>query len=206
MRLTHQTRKSSARPGGYFMVLLAFSACSYSYALASTIFPLINATAQPITNSNFLTYMNPNDGFRIQYPSNWEKIEFSQGIVEENRNILVNFISPLENGLDVFREYFIIEKGNFSSHLSMTQYVDRHINTKKTLPNFKLIEWSQILVAGKPAYKIVFTYSNPEVGTTKTMEILADRVDKIYVLSFNADVEKYSNYSLVIDRMVKSFD
>ena len=88
----------------------------------------------------------------------------------------------------------------------MTQYVDRHINTKKTLPNFKLIEWSQILVAGKPAYKIVFTYSNPEVGTTKTMEILADRVDKIYVLSFNADVEKYSNYSLVIDRMVKSFD
>jgi eukaryotic-like serine/threonine-protein kinase len=205
MRLTHQPRKTSLCRLDYFIILFAFSACSYCYALADTSFPLINAAAHPLTISNFLTYVNPQDGFKIQYPSNWEKIEFSRGIVEENRSILVNFISPLEDASDGFREYFIIEKGNLSSHLSVKQYVDRHINTKKTLPNFKLIESSPILVAGKPAYKIVFTYSNPEVGTSKTMEILAASADKIYLLSFNADVQKYSDYVLAIDRMIKSF-
>jgi eukaryotic-like serine/threonine-protein kinase len=205
MRLTHQPRKTSLYLLDYFIILFAFSACSYCYALADASFPLINAAAHPLTISNFLTYVNPQDGFKIQYPSNWEKIEFSRGIVEENRSILVNFISPLEDASDVFREYFIIEKGNLSSHLSVKQYVDRHINTKKTLPNFKLIESSPILVAGKPAYKIVFTYSNPEVGTSKTMEILAASADKIYLLSFNADVQKYSDYLLAIDRMIKSF-
>jgi len=205
MRLTRQPRKTSHRRRDYFIILFAFSACSYCYAPANGSFPLINAAAHPLTNSNYLTYVNPQDGFELQYPSNWEKIEFSRGIVEENRSILVNFISPLEDASDVFREYFIIEKGNLTSHLSVKQYVGMHINTKKTLPNFKLIESSPTLVAGKPAYKIVFTYSNPEVGTSKTMEILAASADKIYLLSFNADVQKYSDYVLAIDRMIKSF-
>jgi eukaryotic-like serine/threonine-protein kinase len=205
MRLTHQPRKTSLSPREYFIISLAFSACCYSYALANTSFPLVNAAAHSLTNGNFLTYVNPQDEFKIQYPSNWEKIQFSRGIIEENRSILVNFISPLENASDVFREYFIIEKGNLTSHSSVKQYVDMHINIKKTLPNFKLIESSPILVADKPAYRIVFTYSNPEVGTTKTMEILVASADKIYLLSFNADIEKYSDYVLAIDRMIKSF-
>src|SRR5688500_1444900 len=43
------------------------------------------------TTASFLIYENPTYGIRMQYPSNWERIEFDQGI---NNNVVVIFRSP----------------------------------------------------------------------------------------------------------------
>src|SRR2546428_7148985 len=61
------------------------------------------ATAQTKTTrttmalaSNVLTYESSDYGFVVQYPANWQKVEFSKGIEEGTRNMVVNFLSPLE--------------------------------------------------------------------------------------------------------------
>ena len=43
------------------------------------------------TTTSFLTYQDPVYGIKIQYPSDWEKIEFTGGVEEGHRKIIINF-------------------------------------------------------------------------------------------------------------------
>ncbi|MDQ4022936.1 MAG: hypothetical protein M3224_04340, partial [Thermoproteota archaeon] len=60
-----------------------------------------------ISTAGYLTYKNSMYGFEIQYPSNWEKIDFGQAIEEDDRHVVVTFLSPPEDALDIFREYLV---------------------------------------------------------------------------------------------------
>src|SRR5918992_4230216 len=115
------------------------------------------AIASPLSNTynSFVIYENAQYGFEIQYPSNWQKIEFSQGIERSGRNIVINFLSLSEGTTDKFREYFIIEIGDLQSRQrllsssSMSQssllsdYVNEQISDyKKLFKGFQLIESS----------------------------------------------------------------
>ena len=46
--------------------------------------------------NTFSLYKNAQYNFDMQYPSNWQKIEFTQGIERGGRNTVVNFLSPSE--------------------------------------------------------------------------------------------------------------
>jgi eukaryotic-like serine/threonine-protein kinase len=162
--------------------------------------------AQVTKSSNLLTYENPTYAFGIQYPSNWEKVEFNQGIEEGHRNIIVNFVSPLEGSSDTFREYLIIEVGNlWSQKLSLDQYTNTQIRSRLSLPSFELIESTSATLSDNPARRVVYTYSDAEIGITRTMEILTIKDDKLYFISYTADATKYSNYLPTIQKMIDSF-
>jgi hypothetical protein len=73
-----------------------------------------------ITTSPFLTYKNPTFRIRIQYPSDWEKLEFNQ------RNIVVIFRSPPENSSDTKLENLLIQVGNLpSQNISLDEIARR---------------------------------------------------------------------------------
>jgi hypothetical protein len=165
------------------------------------------AAGLPITSNNFLTYGSSVYGFKIQYPSTWETIEFSGEVEEGNRKIIVNFVSPLENPSDTFREYLIIERGPVEpqSGASLRSSVNTYITLLKSLPNFKLIESNTVPFAKTSAEKLVYSYNNPEVGVTKTMDMLTIKNNKLYLLSFNSDAIKYNNYLPTIQKMLDSF-
>lgn len=158
------------------------------------------------TSSNLLTYENPTYAFRIQYPSNWEKVEFNQGIEEGHRNIIVNFVSPLEGSSDTFREYLIIEVGDLRyQNISLDQYIKTQISSRRSLPRFELIESTSATLSDNPARKVVYSYSNADIGITKTMELLTIKDDKLYFISYTADATKYSSYLDNIQKMTDSF-
>jgi eukaryotic-like serine/threonine-protein kinase len=162
------------------------------------------AAALSVTSSNFLTYDSPIYGFKIQYPSDWEKIEFSD-VQEGNRKIIVNFISPLGNPSDTFREYFIIERGLVKvSTRSLDSSTNTYITSLKSLPNFKLIESNRLSVANNQAEKLVYSYKNPQVGVTKTMDTLIIKDNKLFLFSFNSDAVTYNKYLPVIQKMLDS--
>lgn len=162
------------------------------------------AAALSVTSSNFLTYDSPIYGFKIQYPSDWQKIEFSE-VEEGNRKIIVNFVSPLGSPSDTFREYFIIERGLLKVPTrSLDSSVDTYITSLKFLPNFKLIESNMLSLANNPAEKLVYSYNNPLVGVTQTMDTLIIKDDKLFLLSFNSDAATYNNYLPIIQKMLDS--
>ena len=172
-----------------------------------------NANAQI---ARFLTYINAQYHFEIQYDSNWQKIEFSPGIEDNGRNIVINFLSPSEGGLDTFREYLIVEVGDVhslhsSTYSSLSQYVLNQINDyKKSFRGFQLIESSNNTQRSASngylsSSKIVYTYNDPIAGKIKVMESYFANKDKIYFLSFKSDAMKYLTYLPTIQKVVNSF-
>ena len=173
--------------------------------------------------NTFSLYKNAQYNFDMQYPSNWQKIEFTQGIERGGRNTVVNFLSPSEGNADKFREYFIVEVGDLrpeqavampsSSSISLlTEYVNHQIsNYKKLYQGFQLTE-SLLNKSGNygnpndysQSYKIVYTYGDTTAGKIKIMELYLLKNNKIYSLSFHSEASNYSKYLPTIQKIFDS--
>jgi eukaryotic-like serine/threonine-protein kinase len=207
------------------LLLLLFS--SYLFMHASFKHAYIHtAIASPSSNTynTFLIYENAQYGFQIQYPSNWQKIEFSQGIERSGRNIVINFLSPSEGTADKFREYFIIEVGDLQSQQKLvsssfsasqtsllTHYINQQISLyKKLFHGFQLIESSSSdknkgNSTTTTFSNIIYTYEDLTAGKVKIMESYFLKKDKIYLLSFHSEATNYEKYLPTIQKMVDSF-
>jgi hypothetical protein len=173
------------------------------------------ATAQTKTTqttmalaSNVLTYESSNCGFVVQYPANWQKVEFSKGIEEGTRNLVVNFLSPLEGPSDTFREYLIVQTANMTSRdLSLKTFtIEQMAFLKDSFPDFNILESNRsTTITSHIAYEVVYTYSDPIIGKAKAMEIWIVNGGKEYILSYHADAAKYSKYLPTVLKMIGSF-
>jgi hypothetical protein len=128
-----------------------------------------------------LPHENPTYAIRIQYPSDWEKIEFNQ--IGNSLNLIVIFRSLPENSSDTKLENLVIEVGNLAfKNIPLEEVIRANINNlKKSLIDFELNESSTITIAGSnPAHKIVYTYREEQEnnGQAKTMQVLMVNSDK----------------------------
>ena len=169
-------------------------------------------------SSGFSIYKDQEYRFEISYPSNWQKIEFTEGIERNERKIVANFLSLPEGSSDKFRDYVIVEVSDFQPTHQLSNYVNHQIdNYIKLLDGFRLIESPSSLpdISGNrsdseqggvsPNSKIVFTYDDPLAGTIKIMELYFQNKDKVYILSLHSEIRSYDNYLTIIQRMVDSF-
>ena len=169
-------------------------------------------------SSGFSIYKDQEYRFEISYPSNWQKIEFTEGIERNERKIVANFLSLPEGSSDKFRDYVIVEVSDFQPTHQLSNYVNHQIdNYMKLLDGFRLIESPSSLpdISGNrsdseqggvsPNSKIVFTYDDPLAGTIKIMELYFQNKDKVYILSLHSEIRSYDNYLTIIQRMVDSF-
>jgi hypothetical protein len=70
----------------------------------------------------------------------------------------------------------------------------------------EVIELTPTVVNNIPAYKIVDTYTDPDIfGNVKTMDILILKANKLYELKFTSDPEKYDILLSTVQRMIDSF-
>ena len=96
------------------------------------------------TSSPFLIYKNPTYRIRIQYPSDWEQLEFNQ------RNIVIIFRSPPENSSDTKLENLLIQVGNLpSQNIPLNEIASANINAlNQSLIDFELIELNTTTLSG----------------------------------------------------------
>lgn len=136
----------------------------------------------------FTVYADPADGISIQYPSDWEKIEYFQAPVQMSTagyKVVVNFLAPIINASDQWREYLMIQVANQSI-------------VKNLVPQMKTT------LAGNPAYKLVYT-NNEEIFHLKTLEAWTTIGDSTYLFIYKAEATKYSSYLPIIQMMLDSF-
>ena len=115
-----------------------------------------------------MIYKNPTYRIRIQYPSDWEQLEFNQ------RNIVVIFRSPPENSSDTKLENLLIQVGNLpSQNIPLNEIASANINAlNQSLIDFKLNESTTITVAGNQAHKIVYNNARGNNEQFKTMQVV----------------------------------
>ena len=154
--------------------------------------------------ANLLTYQNSTAGIKLQYPSNWVKQE--NGTRQDTQTDLVTFTPPTINSiasLDI-----TVDDITDSLGTTLAQYGSDEIGSlKQQFANndFKLIESkSSIILAGLPAYRIVYT-SVDQNTTTKDMEIGAIKGGKVYILTYEAGPNEYDKYLPIALKMIDSF-
>ncbi len=159
-----------------------------------------------ISTAGYLTYKSSKYGFEIQYPSNWEKIDFGQAIEEDDRHIVVTFLSPPEDALDIFREYLVIQVGMLMVHRSLEENVDAQINSlRDSLPDFRIVESNATTVAGgNRAHTLAYTFKVGE-DEYKVTEFWIIKADKLYYLKYSTESEKSDNHASTIRKMIDSF-
>jgi len=140
-----------------------------------------NAASMPL----FTDYVNSADGISIQYPSNWEKIEYpSLPMSPAPYKVVVNFLAPL-SGSDQWRDYFMVQMGNQSI-------------VNNLVPQMKMT------LGGNPGFKLVYA-NNEETFHLKTLEAWTTVGSNTYLLIFKAEATKFPTYLPVVQRMIDSF-
>lgn len=212
MKILYEMRKIVMSQNTYLLLFLILLAniflyvhyYNYQQSTAQT----INTSSEDIariTTAGYLTYKNSMYGFEIQYPSNWEKIDFGQAIEEDDRHIIVTFLSPPEDALDIFREYLVIQVGNLTFNRSLEQYVDTQINSlRDSLPDFAIVESNATMVASNRVHTIVYTFKVGE-DEYKVTEFWIIKGDKLYYLKYSTESEKSDNHGSTIRKMIDSF-
>jgi len=134
----------------------------------------------------FTNYVNPADGISIQYPSNWEKIEYpSSPMSPAPYKVVVNFLAPTGSGSGQWREYFMIQVGN------------------QSLVNH-LVPQMNITLGGNPGFKLVYA-NNEETFHLKTLEAWTTVGGSTYLLIFKSEAIKFAAYLPVVQHMIDSF-
>lgn len=151
----------------------------------------------PSLKNYFMIYKNPIYGIAIQYPSNWEKIEYSRTALSiGGSNLIVNFLAPIVNASDHWREHLMIQ-------------VLKQAQAKKLIPQ------SQITIGNRQGFESLYNstmrISNLDRNTEsilhiKTMDIWVTISNgDTYLLTYKAVAARYQNYLHTIQKMIDSF-
>ena len=148
----------------------------------------------------FLQYQNSSLGITMQYPSNWQQ-------EPGNSNSIVRyFISPQESNNDVLADLFYISVYN-SENTPLDENVATMLNSlSQTLSDFTPIESNPTTLAGNPAHRLVYGYTDPEIGALQEMQVLTVKDDILYTFTYLAEQSKYLKYLPTALDMLKSIE
>ena len=89
----------------------------------------------------------------------------------------------------------------------MNEYAENVIAESRMWNDSKVVEYQTegISPAGKPAYKIVYTYDKGDQVRGKTLETGVIE-DVVYFLVYDAKEAAYSKYLPIVENMIYSFE
>ena len=158
----------------------------------------ISSTDQQITTTlaqtsdKMIIYDNPTFGIRIQYPSDWGRLDLS--FLQHSADI--DFY-PL-NDTSLAKNVKIQVNNLHSRNMTLEEYTNSQIN----LLEENLLESSAATLAGIPGYKIVFT----NIEGLKTMQVWTIKDDKAYIITYVAQEEDYEKELQIAQMMIDSFE
>ena len=217
---------------------LQHSALALSSAIGNTNTTSSKSNDQSSSNNtnttNYLVYQDPISGIKLQYPSNWIKIE---------RGNYVEFLPPSSSSLPLqsssssssssslstksplsapsktpnqpptrLTAFEIRIDGNlpFDVANSLDKYTRLKIIPQKQFGEFKLIESNATTIGGSnnnyPAYKVVYTNTFHKTGVVlKTMEITTIKDNIGYDIKYFTDpATDYPKHLDVVQKMIDS--
>jgi len=152
--------------------------------------------------TNFLTYQNPIQGIKMQYPSDWR---VSQNGLRDFSDI-VGFYAPFGNLSDLFPARLIVSVKHYSENMTLDGY-SNFVNNSLKQPNVQVIKSSPSILAGNPAHEVVLVAS-PGVVPFKIATILVWTLkdNNVYTISFNSDQGKFLTYLPTVQKMINTFE
>jgi len=146
----------------------------------------------------FYTYENTEKGISIEYPDTWNKYENLPQVPD----VLVLFSSPSAEPTktgSLMISVLIIDS------MTMDLFKQAHIeNLSILIPDFNIIYEDSAMLSGRPAYKIIFTFTQ-DMYTWRQLEVWTIKDNTLYLLIHQADQAYYDTFTDIIDQMIESF-
>ena len=162
-----------------------------------------NLSSTSETDTNYLTFKNTTVGIEFRYPISWEKTENHTEGQDE-----ITLYLPNENSSDNFWDYVSVYRYDIDmENVSLSDMLEGEIrrisnmNLNNTViydPNISRI------FANYPSYNITYEYLD-EVETRKSMELGTIVNDEHFLIEFDTDHKKFSQYLPVFMSLVNSF-
>jgi hypothetical protein len=138
-------------------------------------------------------YYNPNLGFSLEYPSDWQKVE------------TLSFTSPQGGMGNRAPEVInVITEVLPSSNFSLDSYTEAAVSQVESFDNFQLLNSSSTTIGGLPAHMIVYTFTD---GQTPLQNLQAWTVkDGIaYIITYGGVPEEFDSSLPSIQSVLDSF-
>ena len=148
----------------------------------------------------FLNFVdNLKHGISIKYPSSWEK-------KEEIMDAVVIFLSPTENMEDKFRENLsIMIKDLYMQKCDFYDYLSFSIEQlRDAILEFHLLDKTPTKLSKIPAYRIIYSGKREQIDV-KIMQNYAINNNKVYIITYTAEKDKFDEYLKIVLKMIKSF-
>jgi len=149
----------------------------------------------PGQQPGFANYQNSTFGISMQYPSSWEQQDFSDG---------VGFVAPVDNQMDRYKEsldVYVFPKTKTSD----TEFVNAILDEIKGLLDFAIAEpQSSTNISNLTAQKLVYTYSDKNIGQVKALSVITTKDDKGYEFRYIAKPADFNIKLPIINKMLDS--
>lgn len=173
-------------------------------ALAGLSGPLMSQNSYHAANAqqpeDYLSYVNADYGISIDYPQDWEKVEYPG-------NYPVAFYSPYEDDEDQFAEYVGIFVGASAGNM-LDEYVDDYLEKmEESFPELEVVEDVSTTFAGTPARKLVTSDTDFDQDGNldqKSMRVFMLKDTRAYVIIYDAVQGKYDAYLPIVEDMIAS--
>ena len=190
-----------------------FCSCRLNIPILITISILIIQINQLVVDNNskalglfhdkqqqtMLSYQNNEFDFKIDYPGNWERS------VKINNEIV--FVSPKEKDSVSNPAGLIIKVVPLQSkNVSVGALSNALTNElKKDYNDFKLESTSNLMIDGKNAKQITFTATDSKFQHRKAFQIITTDNTNVFIFTYKASVDKYSQYESTVKDMISTF-
>jgi hypothetical protein len=152
-----------------------------------------NQTMGSSTASGLVPYNNPNLGFSLEYPSDWQK--------EES----LSFITPQGGTGDRSPEIInVVTEVLPSSDFSLDSYTDAAMGQVESFENFQLLNSSSTTLGGLPAHMIVYTFTD-EQTPLQNLQAWTVKDGLAYVITYGGVPEEFDSSLPSMQSVLDSF-
>lgn len=180
------------------LIIMPLVVLGSQYSLAQVQAKVINTTLSKTTSDNFQIYSNSAFGIKIQYPSNWLKLDLSRN---SSSVLIVAFKTPAGSPLGSLN----LLGGNVSGNVTLAALVNTDINRlRQSEKIFHLALSAPATFAGNPAHKIIYTTLAPRGFEFKAMQLISLVGKKAYFITYAVPAANYAAYLPTIETMISS--
>ena len=197
--------------------MLAFSTSSDNNNLQK-----IATTISKEQSNNLTPYINPIQGIKVQYPSDWKLVERGDNDYHK-LNIIAEFLQPNQSNyyspnISASHNSLRISVENYSEFANKQDINNTTGNELQNIgnhrlgaigiscPGFDLKSYVRnATLAGSPAYEIYFDYSYLD-NNKKAIEIWTVKDNKVYIIDYVAYEQVYDITVPVVQKMIESFE
>ncbi|MEM6398935.1 MAG: protein kinase [Cyanobacteria bacterium P01_D01_bin.116] len=155
-----------------------------------------------IPRNDLELYQNNLYGISIKYPQKWQKSVTPDRITGN----LAKFMPPMAD-TDTYPENInLIVRDLPENRQELKQFTNSYIDDiKQAYPDAEIIQQGKTQLNNQPAYEIIYTTNDSE-NNIQRLQIWTLKNNKAYVITYTANINKYSQYLDIAQTMIDSFE